>query len=270
MQSDSAIQIAVLIPSRLDRQSAAPNAPLFLADAVASVRRQVLPPHVGITIYVGLDDGVALPPDFPAGDDIVVARSAGRTQGDALNAMARLAVDAASHVTFLEDDDVWHDHFAACALEAVKARDFVSSTQLEIDERGQIARINDFPTPSGWFMPAQTFKAVGAFDVSFRWHLDNDWLGRLNQLNATRGHLVEATAPTNLHFAAQVRPWLAHVIKATAKNVELIRHSSLSPLITRRIHSASGMSRIAQGGAAAAQSQSEYQRLTELYQGVPW
>jgi hypothetical protein len=62
-------------------------------------------------------------------------------------------------------------------------------------------------------MPASTMRAVGEFNEGYRWHLDNEWLGRLAEKKIVRIHLVEATAPVDYQLMAQVRPWLANVIK---------------------------------------------------------
>ena len=31
------------------------------------------------------------------------------------------------------------------------------------------------------FMPVTTLKRVGKFNEKFKWHLDNEWLGRLSE-----------------------------------------------------------------------------------------
>jgi len=80
-------------------------------------------------------------------------------------------------------------------------------------EWNNFLRVNDFPTPSGWFMPAVTLRKVGGFDVNLIHHQDNEWLGKLAEANLKRFHLVELTAPVELKHSLAVRPWLANVIR---------------------------------------------------------
>ena len=83
------------------------------------------------------------------------------------------------YIAFLEDDDLWSPDFLAVALNTLQQFDFVSSTQIDMSVDGQVQRISDFPTPSGWVMKRRTLETVGVFDEAYRWHLDSEWLGRL-------------------------------------------------------------------------------------------
>lgn len=76
---------------------------------------------------------------------------------------------SADYVAFLEDDDQWHPERTTVALRALANGDFTSTTQLELEESGSITRINDFPTPSGWFMPISSWQRVGPFNEAYRW-----------------------------------------------------------------------------------------------------
>lgn len=155
-------------------------------------------------------------------------------------------------------------------LNILKIFDFVSTTQLEVDEAGKILRINDFPTPSGWMMPSATLRRVGRFDPAMRWHLDNEWLGCLSESGVTRCHLLDAMAPATFAMAEQVRPWIADVVRFGGNNLELRRHTMLAPLVVRLVHSRSGMARLAADPALAEQSRAEYARLIKRYGRIPW
>ena len=174
-------KISVIIPSRLEGS--------FLDDAVRSVFAQEGFHLADIQIIVGIDHGQAalFRQRFP---DLDMAESTGHSQAAALNAAAKQA--RGKYLAFLEDDDIWERNFLHTVLPLLDEADFVSSTQLEIDEQGVVRRINDFPTPSGWVLHRNTFDAVGPFDESYRWHLDNDWLGRLGETNIRRIHMVES------------------------------------------------------------------------------
>jgi hypothetical protein len=124
-------------------------------------------------------------------------------------------------------------------LHALQKVDFVSSTQLEVNENGIIESINDFPTPSGWVMKKHVWESVEIFNEQYRWHLDNEWLGRLAKKGNTRAHLVEATAPVVANKMVR-RPWLQNVILLAGANVRLFRHSDLLPLVKRTVHEGLG------------------------------
>ena len=247
--------ISIVLPSRLARFPARER--FFLEDAVRSIRAQTIAGQV-TQIIVGIDAG-AVPPAGLARLGVAFTNAEGKGQAAALNAAAARAEGA--YLAFLEDDDAWHPPFLETALEALKLADFASSTQLEVDEQGQVLRILDFPTPSGWVMPRATFQAVGPFNTSYRWHLDNEWLGRLAGGGHRRVHLVEATAPVNPEFFDQMRPWLGNVLRNGGPSVRLVRHKHLQPLVVRRAHWNSGTQIISRDEALKDESRAE---LTQL------
>jgi glycosyltransferase involved in cell wall biosynthesis len=248
--------ISVIIPSRLEGN--------FLEGAVQSISSQAGVNGAEIQITVGIDCGAR-----PAGiGGVEFVESAGRSQAAALNAAAARA--SGDYIAFLEDDDRWRPNFLKTALGALKDKAFVSSTQIETDERGTVRRINDFPTPSGWIMRRATFLAVGNFDETYRWHIDNEWLGRLGATWFPRAHLVESTAPVLPPLIYQVRPWLGHLLNFGRPQVELIRHADPVPLVCRCVHPGSGVERIARRPELSAQSQQEYARLMKRYGRIPW
>jgi glycosyltransferase involved in cell wall biosynthesis len=257
-----AARLAVVIPSRTQ-----PSQVSFLTRAIASIRAQKAQGEVAIEVLVCLDKG-ASPPPLPDQKDVRFVEAPSRGQAAALNAGA--SQTSADYIAFLEDDDHWHAERVTYALRALETADFTSTTQLELDHGGVIARINDFPTPSGWFMPMSCWERVGQFNESFRWHLDNEWLGRLGDSGLRRMHLVEATAPIDVRYIAEVRPWLLKCLQLGGPKVSLGRHPTLVPLVYRLIHANSGMAVIESDPQAQAVSKAECQSLMGRFGRIPW
>lgn len=255
--------LSVVIPSRTQ-----PRQGEFLERAVASIRTQTVIRDFDVTLLIGVDAGWTPESDIVERLGLRPVESAGRSQAAALNAAIR-RVDS-DFAAFLEDDDQWYPHYLENVLKAMSVALFVSSTQLEVDEKGAVLRINDFPTPSGWFMSMETLAGVGAFNEEFRFHLDNEWLGRLFEKGISRVHLVESTAPTDPRYSAQVRPWLSKVVKFSGGTTRLMRHDSPFPLVRRLVHSASGMANIEANAAQQEISRREYAALVQRFGRVPW
>jgi hypothetical protein len=267
------VSVGVIMPSRLQHIAAGAQTDKYFIDrAITSVRDQtaVAEGRARLTFIIGIDADADIPPRLAEASNIVWARSAERSQAGALNAGIDAAVDCFDYIAFLEDDDYWDSNYLNWGLNVLKRYDFVSTTQLEVDETGTIMRINDFPTPSGWMMPAHTLRRVGRFDRTLRWHLDNEWLGRLSESGAKRCHLVDALAPATFALAEQVRPWIANVVRFGGGNLELQRHTMLAPLVTRLVHARSGMARIATDPVLREQSAAEYAVLRRRYGRIPW
>lgn len=259
--------VAVVIPSRLDKSE---SGRLFVEEAIEAASAQAVPFGVRLSFFVGIDADALAPtfPNRPANVNFI--RSHGRSQAAAINAAAAIAVQSNDVIALLEDDDRWEPNFLSWSLASLEECDFVSSNQLEIDAKGQCIRVNDFPTPSGWIMSTGLWRSVGPFDESFRWHLDNEWLGRLGSSEARRIHLVEAIAPITVENCAQVRPWLANVLTQGGPHSTVRRHLSSRPLLQRTVHPGSGMFRIANDPAAADESRNEYLKLIARYGRIPW
>jgi glycosyltransferase involved in cell wall biosynthesis len=254
-------RLAVVIPSRSQPAQAG-----YLAKAIASIRAQSSR-DLAVEIIVCLDNGAGLPA-LPNAGGVRFVEAPSRGQAAALNAgTARVSAD---YVAFLEDDDQWHPERTTVALRALANGDFTSTTQLEMEESGSITRINDFPTPSGWFMPISSWHRVGPFNEAYRWHLDNEWLGRLAESGLRRVHTVEATAPVNPSLMAQVRPWLLNCLKLGGPHVAIARHSILVPLVNRLVHTNSGMAMIERDPQALELSRREYEQLVARFGRVPW
>ncbi len=260
--------VSILIPSRFAGKPGASDGTPLIFDAIESIRSQSIASQLALQIIVGVDSGANVPPALAATPGVRVAESQQRSQAAALNAAAR-SIDG-DIVAILEDDDRWQPRFLEHAVAALESTAFVSSTQLETFHDGRILGINDFPTPSGWVMRRDTWNSVGPFDEGFRWHLDNDWLGRLTEKRHRRTHLIEATAPTSDDKIQAWRPWLFECQKAAGELLRLVRHDSPWPLVTRLVHPESGLYRIARNKTLTEQSRSEGLSIMQRYGRIPW
>jgi hypothetical protein len=106
-------------------------------------------------------------------------------------------------------------------------------------------------------------------DPEYRFHLDNEWLGRLSRTDFRRLHLVEATAPITHEDAQNYRPWLASLIKNGGMHSALRRTKSFQPLVERGVHREQNMAKISRDSDYAAQSAEETQRLVKQYGYMP-
>jgi glycosyltransferase involved in cell wall biosynthesis len=257
--------LGVVIPSRTQDSQLR-----FLERCIASIRGQSRIAEFSLRIIVGVDPGAS--PGLAQSArrlGFELAEAGAESQAGALN--AALHALQTDWVAFLEDDDLWHPQYLQNASAAMAAgAQFVSSTQLEVDERGVVIRINDFPTPSGWLMSRELAARVGPFDAAYRFHLDNEWLGRLAETAAPRMHMVESTAPVDPHHIAQVRPWLMNALTLSGGHCRLGRHALPVPLVQRLVHSSSGMARIAADPELAEVSRAESERLLARFGRIPW
>ena len=255
-------RLTVIIPSRVQDDQM-----LFLNRSVGSIRRQVLSGQFDVNIIVAVDQGDMLDPQICRNLGIQCIESHGKSQAAALNsAIRKLDCD---YVAFLEDDDRWQPQFLQVAAQALDIGGFVSSNQIIYDEHGDIVRFLDFPTPSGWIMAYDTVSRVGEFNETFRFHIDNEWLGRLNLSGVTRVHLLEHYAPLDLAVLAQDRVQIRQMLEATQNRIHVLRHEFLFPLVQRFAHSNSGMAQIMTDPDKQAVSIAEYERLIQQFGRVP-
>jgi len=254
--------LGVIIPSRFQEKQIE-----FIANAIGSVRRQSKAPEFDISFFVAVDRGQVIDANISTSLDFSCVESSGKSQVLALNAaIEHVKTD---FVAFLEDDDEWYQNYLHFAMKALQSAQFVSSNQMEIDKNGRILQINDFPTPSGWIMPLATLKKVGLFNPDYRFHLDNEWLGRLAQLSIERVHLVECCAPLYVKNLSN-RPQLEKFTRFSGKSSKISRHSSPLPLVKRLVHSGSGMQSIASNQEYKNISKIEYKNLADKFGYVPW
>lgn len=259
--------VSVVIPSRLDAvQIEAPDI-LWLDNAIDSIRKQTA--HVQIEIIVGLDRGAVAPEKLQqAAPEIRFAVADDVGQAAAINAAAAAA--NGDYLAMLEDDDRWQPRFLEHALQAIQEREFVSSNQLELPPGDLVGHINDFATPSGWFMRRSLWLEIGEMDPTFRFHLDNDWLGRLSDKGKRRVHLVEATAGTSLDELREKRPFLHSFVNAKPGFNLVLRHTEDAPLVLRTANPLGGMSMIKASPQARARSEAEQSRLIEKFGRFPY
>jgi hypothetical protein len=257
--------LSVLIPSRLAQ---GPDERLFLERAVQSIRGQRGHSH-RVQILVGVDEGAEPPPGLERRLGVRFIQSGGKSQAAALNAAASGA--EGDHVAILEDDDQWNDGFLFCAFSMLKQDfDFSSSTELEVTPEGAIIQVQEFPTPSGWVMRRAVWDEVGPFNEEYRFHLDNDWLGRLGETEARRVHLCEATTPMDYNTLPLSRPALGMLLERGKPKVALARHESPWPLVVRHCHPGSGMARIQADPVLKQGSDEEMARLFARFGRIPW
>ena len=257
----SKMKLSVLIPSRSNEMQIS-----FLTRCINSVRSQTIYELFDVRFIVGVDIGEKIQENLLVILGAQCVESESKSQAGALNACIREVTDG--YVAFLEDDDEWMPFYLECAIQALNENGFVSSTQAEYNENDILVKINDFPTPSGWMMPYSTLSRVGLFNEQFRFHLDNEWLGRLSETKILRVHLMESTAPIeDFQF---VRPLLLNLINEPSKCCQLVRHFSPYPLVKRLLHTKSGMYQIQTNAAFRDLSRHEKAVLKSRFGRVPW
>ncbi len=255
-------RLSIIIPSRHQPQQLG-----FLTRAITSIRAQTIAQTLDVEILIAIDHDT-VPPSLTDTNGVQFIEAPLRGQAVAMNAGAAAATG--DYLAFLEDDDRWHPARLQLALPLLARMDFTSSNQQEVDTHDAFVRINDFPTPSGWLMRHSTWSTVGPFNIDFRWHLDHEWLGRLSRSNLTRAHLVDSTAPKDLQSLKTKRPWLHNCLLYGGPNLSLSFHNSATPIVTRMVHSNSGMAQINSHPEAKATSSLEYQRLVRQFGYLPW
>lgn len=257
--------LLVVIPSRLQRGA---DGDLMLCKAIVSVLRQTAVLLLDIDFVIGVDPNAVVPPDLDLPLTVRFVEAGAPSQAAALNAAARFLDH--TYLAILEDDDEWHPEFLGLAIEALKCADFVSSTQLEVDTRGENLSVFDFPTPSGWIMRRPVWERVGPFDEAYQFHLDNEWLGRLAEAGVRRSHFIEANAPVEAAQVAVMRPDLHRVVTQGGPSSALLRHHLPIPLVRRAVHPGSGMHAVRTNPEAQRRFQEESAKLRQRYGHLPW
>ena len=257
--------LSVLIPSRLARGK---DGHLFLEHALRSISEQA--GYAGnVQILVGVDAGAVPPADLAGRPGVTFVESAGKSQAAALNAAAQKA--EGEFVAILEDDDRWSPSFLMFAFRLLNQDfDFFSTTQLEVLEDTTVIQIGDYPIPSTWVMRRALWDKVGLFNEEYRFHLDNEWLGRLGETEASRVHALEATAPMDYGVMKDCRPFLAKLVRNAKPKLSLARHDSPWPLVARLSHPGSGMAQLGINPDAQARSELEQTQLINRFGHSPW
>lgn len=246
--------LSVVMATRLEKS----GDKLFVERAIESIRSQKT--DLELQIIIGVDPGVKA--ELPG---VEIVESPRANLSAVLNEAAKRI--EGQFVAFFEDDDEWMPGHLAGSFSALAHGDFVSGTQLVVNENGRVHHINDFPTPDTWVMRREIWDKVGGFSEEFAVHQDHDWLGKLSMAGVSRVHLVEASAPDNHEAAIQLRPWLATL--SESGQIRLARHTSPWPLVKRLRRSASWTGQI-RSGERAAISQDCYARIQAKFGCVPW
>ncbi len=167
----------------------------------------------------------------------IAAYSEGKGQSQAVNAAAKHITG--DYVAFIEDDDTWRPDKIAFQIAVLnKGYGFCSTTQREVGEDGSWLRTNAFACPSTWLMTREVWDKVGPFDESFKWHVDTEWLGRLNKLGIKRAHITHAGSDTDGCWLDNVKRY-SDLISIT---------EAQDPLVDRTENTRGGMSAIREDG----------------------
>jgi glycosyltransferase involved in cell wall biosynthesis len=207
-------------------------------------------------------------------ETIIVAKGEGQSEKINLGVMQAKS----DYLAILHDDDMWHPQFLLHALPLLEEYDFVSASQLELDEAGQVIQISDFACPSGWIMRREVWTKVGDFDKSYKWHPDTDWLGRLELGAKKRAHLVDRYAPVQFinvksspcYNQMANRPSLRSLLMFAKPQPTLVYTALAEQLVIRRQHADAIMRRREADATIACESQWEHGRMVNRYNRVPW
>ncbi len=249
------MKISVLIPSRLQKITASKDSKLWICRAVDSVRQQILGPGWRVEIIVGVDPGTNFRPNIP---DVRWAQGIAPGHTYALNAAASMA--DGDVFAFLEDDDFWLPERLSIAIPFLTNAAVVTSNQREIDVNGSFIRINDFATPSGWLFRRKVWEKLGPLDETYRFHLDNEYLGRMGLQQVSRIHLVEAGA------IVKNRPWLNRVRQFS----EVVEIPTTLPLVDRTVNQFGSVAQLTTQRLEQIISKAEFGRLKLKYATIPW
>lgn len=245
--------LSVIIPSRLQRNPADKQKALWLERAIASVRQQTVYPQVSLEIVVGLDPEARLPQSIA---DVRAVNAVQPYQAHAVNAAVVTA--RGEILAFLEDDDWWEPRRLEYGLACLPRCDLVTSNQREVQADGTQGKIMDYATPSGWLMRRETWERLGGLNETVRFHVDMEFLGRVNAHRLRRIHLVEAGVGKR------------HGLNRIVKFSEVLATDERNPLVVRTVNPEGGMSQILRQAEARQQSTKEFRLMWEQHGHCPW
>lgn len=261
-------KISVAIPCRFTR---APAGDYWVSRAVECIRAQSIASHIPVEICLGIDGDAVIPDEFANQPDIIFGRvpaDAPRGQPSAVNAAAAAATgDVLAH---LEDDDFWEPERLAAALELLPRYDFISSTQASVNPAREVIGFHDYVNPSTWVMRRELWQHIGPMNPEFRWHLDAEWLGRLNQSGALRCHQVDNSAPSEWTRLVLMREFFFHYQAAVGIGSGVFFTGLDKPLCNKTIHEDTMTSQVSTGATHHSASLAEYERMTQIYGGRPF
>ena len=240
----------------------------FLQRMIKHVREQTIFEEIDLEVLICLDFDDRL--DFLIDDPCVrVMNSDGKSQAKALNVGLRSAEKR--YIAFCEDDDFWHPQYLETYRQVLSSRDFafLSSNQCEIDLVGNVIRINDFPTPSTWLFNRQIVDQKFMFDETYKWHLDNEFLGQINSYGLKRGHLIDAPAFNGHGQISHGRDAISSLVRQSWGLAVPVKHNFSGPLVFRQVHANSGMAQIDNDELAKNVSLAEFAKLQKTYGVIP-
>lgn len=257
-------RLSIVIPSRTSKDQLE-----YLEKAVMSIRSQSVIDDFLLTIFVITDKGCSLDATFVNRHGITLLESAGFSQAAALN--RGLKEINQGYIAFLEDDDQWMPEYLSSMFRNIQGYDFISSSQLNIQPDGTIVKRNYYPTPSGWLMPFSTLDKIGLFNESYKYHIDNEWIGRLTESGLTRVHLIERLEPLAEKFDDYFRlnQTLLDMTAFTGGTIKIVAHDFSHPLIKKLWHDTSGMGQIRTKKLAKDISEVERKDLIERFGSIP-
>lgn len=168
------------------------NGAAFVADAVASIRRQAIPVSEIVVIDDGSTDDTPAVVASLAGDDLNYYQQANQGLPGARN--AGLERSSGDLITFLDYDDVWTDNKLAIQVPMLQADPelgmvvgYAQTMRLVKQPDGQIAfEPHDVPAPAlsmnGAVIHRKVFDQVGRFDTGQKYCDDWDWYMRAREL----------------------------------------------------------------------------------------
>lgn len=249
-----------------------PGGRLWLDRALESVRRQIVRHPEKLEIVVGLDAGAALPErvlaEYP-GLIAVNARADG-SGGQAAALNAALAAISGDYVAFLEDDDWWECQHLELAIDALGSFDFISSSQRLVDPMGGHIGVAGYATPSSWVMRRKLMELVGQFNEDYRFHLDSEWLGRLNGLVERRGHFIESNGGVSGDFLAGRQDLAAVMRNSKPAAVSLLRAPGCYTQVVRTQNPEGGIASILGNGESMKRSRLERALLMQRFGMNTW
>ncbi len=269
-QGNNFDKLSVIIPSRFARNPVSGD--YWLARCIQSIRAQTAAQNLPIEICVGIDPGLVIPPEFQNQPDMAFAElpsDGPQCQAAAVNAAARLATG--NVYALLEDDDYWHPARLAEGLERLHYYDFISCSQTAITNDGiALATIFDYANPSTWLMRKSQWDKAGPMDETFRFHLDAEWLGRLNKTGAIRCHQVDHALPELWADIAATRAFFMYYLSVANKGSTVHRTVNPAPLSFKTVHADSTTEITAVNDDWKQQSDAEHHRMETMYDGRPF
>lgn len=192
-------RVSVVIPAY--------NAALYLADALASVRAQTVPPRETIVVDDGSTDGTGA---IAEGSGVVViSRENG---GPAVARNTGIQVSSGDLIAFLDADDMWEPRKLEVQQIYLDANPDASIVfchhryQLENEDRLPWHAFTEAapgsrgsPLPSSWMVRRRVFDDVGLFDPDYRIGEDLNWLMRARDGGHEPRMIEQVLAVRRLH-----------------------------------------------------------------------